>query len=142
VDAAARAIYLPIGIDHRGTFRDVRKTGAAVLLGLSAAACGGDETCFVPPCALPIAISVSVASSTGPGVVPGAAVVVSGAVVAAVPCASSCTVPGYAGTYNLRVGAPGYQDAERTVVVQGSDPACGCRTADTQQVSFVLLPAP
>jgi hypothetical protein len=55
--------------------------------------------------------------------------------------ASSCFEPGVPGTYNLRLTAPGFQDATLRVVVPGTTPECGCPTVQAQQVSVVLTPS-
>ena len=109
-------------------------------LAFSAVACNGD--CLQSPCPLPIAIAVEVTSTSSGGGVSGASVAVSGAVTSTVPCDASCTIMGYAGTYTLTVAAPGYQSAQRTVLVQGSSPACGCASTETEQASFALTPTP
>ena len=112
----------------------------SVVIALSLTACS--QECLVPPCPLPIAIAAVVTSTSG-GAVSGATVAVSGAVTATVPCDSQCSIPGYAGTYTLTATAPGYQSLQRTVLVQGSSSLlCGCASAQTEQVSFVLTPTP
>jgi hypothetical protein len=112
----------------------------SVVIAVSLTACG--QECLVPPCRLPIAIAAVVTSTSG-GAVSGAEVAVSGAVTTTVPCDSQCSIPGYAGSYTLTASAPGYQSLQRTVLVQGSSsPLCGCASAHTEQVSFVLTPTP
>jgi hypothetical protein len=110
------------------------------MLALSSIACSHD--CLALPCALPTALALKVTSlSSGSGV--SALVAVSGAVTGTVSCDSSCMIMGYAGTYTLSVTAPGYQSAERTVLVRGSPPAaCGCGSAQTENVTVVLTPTP
>jgi hypothetical protein len=52
-------------------------------------------------------------------------------------------VSGYAGTYNLDINAPGFQNAKRTVTVEGSAPAaCGCGTTNTVHLDVALVVAP
>jgi hypothetical protein len=112
----------------------------SVVTALSLTACG--QECLVPPCPLPIAITAVVTSGSG-GAVSGAALAVSGAVTTTVPCDSQCSIPGYAGSYTLTASAPGYQSLQKTILVQGSSsPLCGCASAQTEQVSFVLTPTP
>ena len=91
---------------------------------------------------LPTALTVELTSASSGAAVNGASIAVSGAVTATVPCDASCTIGGYAGTYTLVVTAPGYQSAERTVLVQGSSPACGCASTQTEELSFMLTPTP
>ncbi len=98
--------------------------------------------CVRPPCPLPTAITLSVTSAAG-GPVPGLTLTLSGAVSGSGQCtggasATSCMVLGMPGTYNLQLTAAGFQDRTLTVVVPGSTPACGCSSAQTQQVSVVL----
>ena len=117
----------------------VQKVIAAVALTLPLAGCNGD--CAVHPCPLSTALVVELTSSSSGAAVNDASIAVSGAVSTAVPCDARCTIGGYAGTYSLVVTAPGYESAERTVLVQGSTPACGCASAQTQELSFVLTPS-
>lgn len=116
-----------------------------MLLSLNAG-CGhsAQPECVALPCALPVAIGVSVTSSKG-GPVPGLTLTLSGAESGSAQCdvgdsATSCTVPGVSGTYGLQLSAPGFQGKTLSVVVPGTSPACGCPTVDTQQVSVVLEP--
>jgi hypothetical protein len=118
----------------------MRLAAAAGALILSSAGCR--QECLALPCALPIALEVTVtAAGSGSGVT-GASLEITGAESTTLPCDSSCMVPGYAGTYVLNVTAPGYQPAARTVVVQGSSPSCGCGSVQREQVSIVLTPTP
>ncbi len=80
-------------------------------------------------------------ASTGKPV-SGAFVAVSEPVTTRVSCDSSCVIPGFAGTYRLIATAAGYQSVQRTVVVQGSNQRCGCASAQTAQVRFVMEPTP
>jgi hypothetical protein len=116
------------------------------LAGLNAvlASCGHDDAiCLPPPCAFPLAIIINVTAGAGGGSVSGAMVKVSGAIVSTIPCdaepGTTCYVPGVAGTYDLEVGAPGFQSARRIVVVQGTTPKCGCPTVTTQHLAFALV---
>jgi hypothetical protein len=54
--------------------------------------------------------------------------------------ATSCLVPGYSGTYNLELLAPGFEDKTLSVTVPGTTPACGCSSVATQHVNVVLMP--
>jgi hypothetical protein len=49
-----------------------------------------------------------------------------------------CIVPGGAGTYDVRVSAPGFQAVGQSIVVTGSSPACGCGSVDTRMLTIVL----
>ena len=47
-----------------------------------------------------------------------------------------------AGTYDVKVEAPGFQTAERTVTVRGVAPqGCGCSSAVAERVDLALVPA-
>ena len=111
------------------------------------AACSGRDAadCIIPPCALPVAVEVAVTSSGAGGPVPGAFVTASGAMSGQGFCrqgaATTCDVMGAVGTYELDVGAPGYQTVHRQVVVAGTTPACGCTSVDTQRITLALVPA-
>jgi hypothetical protein len=45
------------------------------------------------------------------------------------------------GSYELDIGAPGYQTTRRSVQVRGTDPECGCRIYETQRLDVALVPA-
>jgi hypothetical protein len=94
--------------------------------------------CLALPCALPVAITISVADGTSGASVEGVTVQVSGAVATTVPCRTACRVPGTAGTYVLEVTAPGFAPVRQTLVVQGTNPSCGCPTVETQSVGITL----
>jgi hypothetical protein len=113
---------------------------SAAGLAFTIAGCNGD--CVVTPCALPIAVVVDITSASSGAAVSGASIAVSGAVISTVPCDGSCKIMGYAGTYTLDVSAPGYQSTERTVLVRGSSPACGCASTEPERVSIALTPTP
>jgi hypothetical protein len=125
----------------------------AALLGLLvpallASACGTDTQgrCLALPCPLPIALTIDVTSSTG-GPAAGATILVSGGTNGTVPCeagttASTCRVAGQAGTYQLEITAPGFEPAQRSVVVAGTTPECGCPTVVQQHLEVALTPAP
>jgi hypothetical protein len=51
-----------------------------------------------------------------------------------------CLVLGYAGNYDLEVGAPGYQSQQQNVVVSGTNPMCGCQTTNTARLDIALVP--
>ena len=121
----------------------MRRTVLKYLIVLSAFACGGDPTCVALPCPFPVAIQVSLRTGTSQAV-SGAFVRISG--MGDAGCSDGptafCTVPGYAGTYQLDGGAPGFQTVHRTVEVTGkTDVGCGkCPFVDTQHLDIVLVP--
>jgi PEGA domain-containing protein len=98
--------------------------------------------CTHPPCPLPLAIVIKVTAGVTGGPVNGAVVHVSGAAMASVPCNATCYVPGYAGTYSLEIEAPGFQKAQRTVTVKGTNPDCDCQTTITEHLDISLVASP
>jgi hypothetical protein len=89
---------------------------------------------------------ISVMSAAGEPIT-GASAEVSGAVsiTPALKCntgslANMCIVFGGAGTYEVRVSAPGFQAVEQSIVVTGSDRACGCGSVDTRMLTISLAP--
>ena len=113
--------------------------GSAVIL----ASCGVvGHDCLALPCPMPMALFVDVTAAATGGPVTGAVVKVSGATIFTTPCPESCAVPGYAGTYVVDVEAPGFQNAHRTITVDGTSPDCGCPTTAAQRVSVALAANP
>jgi hypothetical protein len=98
--------------------------------------------CTVIPCDLPLAVTVTVTSSTGAAI--------SGAFVQNLPATDSlrctqapgatCNVFGEQGVYQLAIGAPGYQLVNRTVNVAAGN-NCGC-SVKTQHLDIALVPTP
>jgi hypothetical protein len=122
----------------------MRKTILKVLIVLSVLSCGDDPVCVIPPCPFPVAIQVSVHTGTSQSGIAGAFVRASGT--SELPCADGpsrpCIVSGYAGTYQLDIGAPGFQTVHRTVEVTGKSGGCGtCPSIDTQLLDIALVPA-
>jgi hypothetical protein len=117
----------------------------AVVAGLGAC---GREGC--PPCFAPgPAIEIRVTGQGAIGPVSGVWVVASRATPASgsqtVACnaesdASVCRVSGEAGTFNLQIGAPGFDSTQLTLAVRGTSGKC-CYTVETQRVSVVLVPS-
>jgi hypothetical protein len=132
----------------------IARTLAALLelaaLGLTLASCSNGNECLpIPtaPCPLPLALTINVTAIAIGGPVSGAFVDVSGAAIATIPCSTGtdttvCYVPGYAGKYNLEVGAPGFQSTQQSVTVPGTNPTCGCATAATEHLSVALVASP
>jgi len=53
---------------------------------------------------------------------------------------NQCRVLGGAGTYNLRVAAPGFQTVTQSVAVDPSNDRCSC-AVNTQTINVVLAPS-
>lgn len=109
---------------------------------LLASAC--ESACLQPPCPLPLAITVTVTSSVTGDSIPGA-FVQQNAQSSAQPCTltpgTTCDVMGGAGSYDLTIGAPGFQTIQRTVVVPVEHAAkCGCSSVQTQHLDVALAP--
>lgn len=103
-----------------------------------------ESDCVRPPCPLPFAIMLTATSAAG-GPVAGLTLTFSGAAVGSGQCladqsVTSCLVPGYPGTYNLKLVAPAFEDKTLNVKVTGTTPACGCSSVATQHVNVVLTP--
>jgi hypothetical protein len=112
---------------------------AVTALGSALASCG---RCLALPCPMPMALVINITAGGGGGPVSGALVRVTGATMTTIPCNATCDVPGYGGTYNLEVEAPGFQKAQRTVTVEGTDPACGCPSTATRRLDIALVASP
>ena len=114
------------------------------MLSLFAAACNDGAACLALPCPFPIAITVSVTTGAPPGAVPGAFVQSSG-MTTSIPCnqspGSTCMVAGNPGTYQLDIGAPGFQTVHRSVTVVGSSAECGCPVISVQHLDVALVAA-
>jgi len=127
----------------------MRRTLTTVAV-LALAACAGtndvvsSDDCVQPPCALPLAVTVGVTSSVSGAAVANAFVSATKPFAGTFPCGvgpdGTCPVLGTAGTYELDVGAPGYQTVHRTVTVAGTTPPCGCVQLQTQHLDVALVP--
>jgi hypothetical protein len=54
------------------------------------------------------------------------------------PTATTCYVPGVAGTYNLEIMASGFQSALRTATASGTTPDCGCPTVERVHLDIAM----
>ncbi len=121
------------------------KLAVTVPLAWLAASCGGSgggPDCLALPCPMPMAVIVTVVAAGG-GAVPDLTMTVSGATSATGPCSvgtsdTTCYVPGTAGTYTIRLNAPGFQENVVSVTVSGTQPPCGCASVETERASVVL----
>ena len=114
------------------------------LLGAFATACNDNSACLTVPCPLPIAITVTVTAGASAGAVTGAFVQVSGTP-NSIPCnqspGSTCIVVGSPRTFQLDIGAPGFQTVHRSVTVVGSSAECGCPVISVQHLDIALVAA-
>jgi hypothetical protein len=101
------------------------------------AACGGD--CIQPPCPFPIAVTLTVKSSTSGAPVNNVTVTIdddgftSG-------CNGVCLVSANPGKHHLKISAPGFRSSETDVTVTGTIPDCGCPRIDNQALTVSLTP--
>lgn len=123
-----------------------RVVGLAVLI----AACGSDtaeEICVIPPCAPSTALTFTITSASPTVPLAGGVFVnVLGTNQTPSGClqgvTTTCGVHGDAGTYQVEIGAPGFQTVKQTVNV-AARPAvkCGCGGAETVHLDIGLTPA-
>jgi hypothetical protein len=116
----------------------------AFLLPLAGGGCAGPE-CVHPPCPLPTAFLINVTTADGQPL-RGASLSVSGPVKSTFPCnqgsaANMCSMLGGPGTYDVRITAPGFQAVEQSIVVDGTNPECGCPKVTMETVDVALSPA-
>ncbi len=118
---------------------------ALVLLASGCRVLGVDNAnCAHPPCPLPLAMTIAVTNAITGSVVANASMTVSGPIMTSAPCGSTgqCIVFGTAGAYSVTITAPGYEPAQRTVTVPGTNPPCGCPSTTPLQVAIALVPSP
>ena len=104
---------------------------------------GGGAECVIPPCAMPLALIVTVSNAASGGVVPGATFQAQGQMNGSGPCngtPTTCPIAGNAGTYTVTISAPGFQSATRTVEVTGTEGGqCHCDTVNTGHLDVALV---
>ena len=115
----------------------------AVLLMLGAGACGGEAVCLALPCALPVAVRLTVRDSQSASPITGASITFTGPSSGSGQCSdATCMVSGGPGTYEIDVSAPGYQPVHQEVRVTGTaSTGCGCDAVETQQLAVALTHA-
>jgi hypothetical protein len=120
--------------------RDGSRRRLPLVLALVVAGCY--EPCVFPPCISPLAVQVVVTADGSIAPVKDAFVREdAGIVTNNVPCTGSparCEIRGYARTYNLEIGAPGFQTVKRSVVVSADKSSCGCPSATLERVEVSL----
>lgn len=107
-----------------------------LLVGLTA--CGDSANCLTLPCPLGMAVNLKITSATTGAPIDSATVSVTGTYTESFLCGGACSVGGGPGGYIIHVTAPGFAPADRTVNVSGTNPKCGCASADTQDVTIAL----
>jgi|GEM_PF-2280112 len=100
-----------------------------------------DAACVTPPCPEPRALSVVLTSATTGAAITNGTLTATGPVMATEPCSGSCDLSGPAGTYTFEVSAPGYVTVDHSVIVHGTNPACGCGSVTTANVAIALFPS-
>jgi hypothetical protein len=108
-------------------------------------ACSSDADCILLPCVPPEAATVSVTASNAPDGIAGLVATTTGAVTSTGPCdqapVSVCHIPGGPGTYQVQLSAPGYQSAQLTLTITGTEAGCNtCGRVDRQDVQVELVP--
>ena len=126
----------------RRRFEMIAPRLVAVLL-LGAVACGGDVVCPALPCALPMAVQLTVRDSQSASPITGASVTFTGPFSGSEQCSgATCVVSGGPGTYEIDVSAPGYQPLHQEVRVTGiPSTGCGCARVETQQLAVSMTRA-
>jgi hypothetical protein len=121
----------------------VRLWTLCLLCAFCASSDAPDGPCTVM-CALPQAFSVTVTSSVSGAPVPGAYVTgdpygAGGGLCNQAP-GSTCYLPGFAGTYRVQIGAPGFQSVQRSITVaEGSGSRC-CPGTVPGHLDVALVP--
>jgi hypothetical protein len=113
-----------------------------------ATACSADGTCVVPPCALSIAVTVIVTSASVSQPLPAGVFLTftlngtsGNGFCSSRDQTAICELPGSGGTYQIAIGAPGFQTQSRTANVTAPSPQkCGCALAETQHFEIALAP--
>jgi hypothetical protein len=123
-----------------------RRLGVARFAVLSCAvvACSSDTVC--PPCAEPLAASISVSAANAPNGIVGMTMSWTGPSTGNGSCQGSgptvlCDILGGPGDYHVTLNAPGYQANAFTVSVPGTVEGCGCAKVTRQNVSVVMQPS-
>lgn len=124
----------------------VRTSALAVVL----TACGHDVTCLALPCPFSQAVTVTVTSASATVPLPAGVFIIytynsnaSGTGVCTPGSVTTCEVPGPGGTYQIAIGAPGFQTANRTAnVIASAASKCGCALTQTQHFDIALVPVP
>lgn len=119
----------------------LRLAAVAVLV----SACGDD--CVTPPCGPPIAAVLSITSASSTVSLPAGVFLTytiegsSGSGLCSPGATVVCELFGAGGTYQIAIGAPGFQTQTRTEIVTEADPPkCGCRSIGTLHFSVALVP--
>ena len=112
----------------------------AFVIGIGISGCQ-DAACTVYPCPESRALSIVLTSAATGAAIANGTLTVTAPVTTTEPCIGSCDLYGPAGTYTFEVSAPGFATVHDSVVVHGTNPACGCGSATTANVTIALAPA-
>jgi hypothetical protein len=126
-----------------------RPSARFLALGALLAACGSDAVCVALPCPFSQAVTITITSASANVPLPAGVFVTftyNGKTTATGFCTAgsptTCEVPGPGGTYQLAIGAPGFQTTSRTANVNApAAEKCGCSVAQTQHFDIALVPA-
>jgi len=112
----------------------------AFIIGIAISGCQ-DAACPVYPCPEFRALSIVLTSAATGAAITNGTLTVTEPVITTQPCNGSCELFGPVGTYTFEVSAPGFATVHDTVAVHGTQPACGCGSATTANVTLALVPA-
>jgi hypothetical protein len=105
-------------------------------------ACASDAPCPPVDCAIGVAFTVTVTSSTSGAPVPGSYVAgnpFGGSPTCNDPPGTTCTEYGSGGKYTIQIGAPGFESVQRTITVSDDGSRC-CALATPGHLDVALVP--
>jgi hypothetical protein len=112
---------------------------------LALAACGADADveCVIVPCALSLALRITVSNAASGATVPNVTFESVGQMSGTGGCGgtpTTCSIPGGPGTYTVTIRAPGFQSVTRSVEVTGTEAGkCNCASANTAHLEVALV---
>ena len=112
---------------------------------LALAACGADADveCVILPCALSLALKITVSNAASGAAIPNVTFQSQGQLSGSGPCAgtpTTCAILGGPGTYTVTISAPGFQSVTRSVTVTGTEAEkCHCASANTAHLDVALV---